>query len=205
MPQIPNLRESNLRHCIVCVQLPSSIEIDEPLNLRQPVTGGGFECVLVMSHCEDDSNTSFLHVEMAIPEWFDGDPPKKSGQKRVFDKQVNEHVGKECEARITGTFRVKLASLASDSFIRTASKPSGVQGLVTHMRSASLDIQGAPFTSLQWLFVREEVRDEPSVSITIKGKTSLKLSNEYLSDAIEFLKSGFSLLVVGTNNEPSNV
>ncbi len=204
MPTLPSLRESNLRHCSVCVKLLGNIELDDVMDLRQQVTGSEFECALVMSHSEGGHNASFLHVEMAVPEWFENGPPKKRGQKRTFDKLVSEHSGEEGEARITGTFRINLSALPGDSFIRTESKPFRIQGLKAGMRSSAIEIQGSPFTSLQWSFVRSDTGNEPAVSITIKGKTSLTLSDEYLLAAIGFLKSGLSLLVLGTHGEQND-
>ena len=204
MPTLPLLRESNLRHCSVCVRLPGPIELADSLNLRRQVAGSEFECALVLSHREGGHDTSFLHVEMAVPEWFEGGPPKKNGQKRTFDKLVVDHAGEAGEARIAGTFHIKFAALPSDSFIRAESKPFLIQGVKAGKRGAIVELHGSPYTSLQWSLVRSEAGDEPAVSVTIKGKSSLTLSDEYLREAIEFLNTGLSLLVTGPRKEPQN-
>jgi hypothetical protein len=195
MAQIPLIRLSNLVHCTICASVEEGIEVGKRMILRIGA-GTGVQFVLVGKH----PHGTFLHVEMAVPQWFDGSPPKRSGQRRSLDKLVDDNNGKKCEIRVAGTFRVPVASLPENGFVVTSSKTMSSGGASMRLVGAELKISGTPFQRLRWSFV-DETEGNGLVDVTLRGRLKGTISDAYLEDAIAFLSRGFATFVTGAKND----
>lgn len=198
MPQLPSLTDFQLRHCKVCVRLDHAVEFEKSLILRHK-TRDEDELVRVSCHGGAGKNPSFLHVEMAVRDWFPVEKPKVAGRKQKFDKLIEALKGQECDANVAGTFRVKFEHLPESGIIRAAATPSAPhQGLTIRLRGATFDLKGMPFSSLQWSLVQPAAGlKEQMVNVTISGRTKVVVSDFYLQESVKFLTTWFNSIVMG--------
>lgn len=194
MVEFPDLRDFGLVHCTVCTLLEDDLSIDE-MYLRIG-SGDKTQFVLVTSHPQ---GARYLHVEMAVPEWFEDIPPRK-GQRRIFDQVVDSRKGKPCEFRISGTLRVPFSSLPESGIIANGSKTTSSGRAAMRLVGGELKITGTPFHRMKWSFVDEE-DDDGVVDITLRGRLKGIMSSGYLEDALAFLHNGFVTFVTGQKNE----
>lgn len=203
MIKIPTLRQHRLEHCSVCAQLPKNGQAEVTLALRQSTTEGTEYC-LVYDHVGEDDETWYLHVELAVPKHLGEDTPKRKGSKRKFDQIVAQHSGVEVMANVVGAFRLNASLISPAGFVQLEPRLVDIPGVQSRFRGASIELKGLPVNRVDWRICPDLVDGGPDVQITIFGRCFLVLSENYLVEAIDFLKSGLSIVVTGEIDDIEN-
>ena len=201
---IPSLHPYHLEHCVVCAGLPTDCHDEVELELRQPNPEGPVFCY-VSDHpgneSGDSSACSFLHVELAIEEYFPSGPPKRKGSKKTFDKIIKRLTGTEVTANVNGTFRLDPSMISSAGFVQTEPRVLSLPGVQSAYRAASIEFRGLPVHRMEWQYCRDSDEGSVEIEISIYGIFLLSLSENYLVEALEFLRSCLSMLVTGEFDE----
>lgn len=193
---IPPLRPHRLQSCTICARLPR-VDEDIELSLHNP-TDDGVEYCSVYEHEGDDQAEPYLHVELDVRESFGSEkPPKRSGSKKVFDGVINRFAGSEVTANVTGIFRVLVSAVSAGGFVQVEPQSVDIPGVQYRYRGASIILKGLPVRRVEWRECEDSEDDEEQIEIRIVGEFRFVLSDNYLVEAVDFLKYGLSIVVTG--------
>ena len=91
MATIPDLTAYRLIHCTMCALVDGGIEHREMVELHIRHAESKQFLVAFDHLSQEKSDQTYLHIEMALAEWFDGSLPKRSGTRKSFDERIESN------------------------------------------------------------------------------------------------------------------
>jgi hypothetical protein len=138
-------------------------------------------------------NSKHVHVDVARNELFKGEPPATTSTGREIQEILHVFLGQRISAVVFGQFLLGVTELPKRGLIESTFYGTKQGGTAIGVTGATIGISGDPIRKLEWRFVREG----STVLITVEATVETEVSENYLSEQLRLLDSGFRRFVLG--------
>jgi len=180
-----------------CVLLTNCADLPKIQPFMRKISRGGPYLASYRAHkgkayvrlaCHDTS----LHIDIAAPGYFEKEKPKEN----YTIAELKEILGKtgEIEAlvRMTGVFRLPLASLPADGLVRSFLRSPKVGKMSMSLTEGKIEFEGSSLKFIRW----ESDRKTNSVKIMLWVQKKRKISDEYFTDSLKRIEVALNAMIL---------
>jgi hypothetical protein len=143
---------------------------------------------------------SHVHIDVVTKKFFQDEPkPKPNGTIDNFHETIEPFIGSEIESGLIGNFEIDPNDVPATGMIRSMIVETKTGNVGIKMSGAKFSITGAPIREIAW---SEKSSEKFSVNLTSQ-LLKLKLSDDYLLEALKTLQKSLSVFIYGKmSDEP---
>jgi hypothetical protein len=143
---------------------------------------------LVRLVCHDSS----LHIDIAAPGYFDKEKPTEN----YTIAKIKEILGKagetEVPVRMTGIFRLPLASLPADGLVRSFLRSPKVGKMSMSLTEGKIEFEGSSVKFVRWTLDRKT----NNVEVVLRGEKKRRIRGEYFTDSLKYLEVALNAMIL---------